>query len=75
MNRIKYYREQLKLTQKELGLQLSPPLGQGAVCNHEVGLRTPDVRQALSYARALGVSVEELFPVGDQETAGLPSVA
>ena len=73
MNRIKYFREKLDLTQKELGLRLSRPLRQGAVCNHEVGLRTPDVFQALDYAAVLGASVETLFPVGDEES--LPPAA
>ena len=68
MNNLKLFRERAGLTQTELGMRLSPVLKQAAVSNHEVGLRTPDVYQAVEYAKALGVTVEDLFPECERET-------
>ncbi|WP_414689241.1 MULTISPECIES: helix-turn-helix transcriptional regulator [unclassified Neptuniibacter] len=62
MNKIAEFRKLKSLSQAELGRSFDPPLRQSAVSNHEVGVRTPDVYQALHYARVLDVSVERLFP-------------
>lgn len=63
MNRLSEYRTLKGMSQSELGARLNPPLKQAGVSNHEVGVRTPDVYQAIRYASALGTSVETLFPL------------
>ena len=65
MNKLSHFRKQQNIAQPVLGALLVPPIKQAAVSMHERGERTPDVYQAIQYARALGVSVEELFPLTD----------
>lgn len=74
MNNLKVFRERAGYTQTELGAVLCPILKQSAVSNHEVGVRTPDVYQAIDYAKALGVTVEQIFAV-DLEDESLPPAA
>lgn len=76
MNNLRRYREHQGLTQSDLGNRISPRLRQSAVSNHEVGLRTPDVYQAIQYAQALNASVEEVFPLPVGESnSGMASTA
>lgn len=63
-NRIKYYREKRGLTQRALAARAY--CGVNSLCSWENGHRIPRVDTALCLARALGVTVDELF--GNEQT-------
>ncbi|OOH89511.1 hypothetical protein BMT54_06355 [Pasteurellaceae bacterium 15-036681] len=60
-NHIRKYREQLKLTQHELGKQLG--VTQATIGLYERGLREPNFEMTKKLATALQCSPADLFPV------------
>lgn len=63
-NRIKYYREKRGLTQRALAARAY--CGVNSLGSWENGRKIPRVDTALCLARALGVTVDELF--GNEQT-------
>ena len=63
-NRIKYYREKRGPTQRALAARAY--CGVNSLCGWENGRRIPRVDTALCVARALNVTVDELF--GNEQT-------
>lgn len=66
-NKVRYYRTQRFLTQDELG-RIIGVQGQ-TVANIEKGKHKPRPKTARELAKALGVSVGELFPAEDDHVA------
>lgn len=58
-NRIKYYRKQCGLTQRQLAARIYCCVN--SLSSWENGHKIPGVNSALLLARALGVRVEDLF--------------
>lgn len=58
-NRIKQYRNERNMTQKQLGDKAGITENQAGYI--ERGVHTPSVKTALALASALGVAVEDLF--------------
>jgi len=62
-NFIKKFRQYKNLTQKQLAQKSH--VSTRAVQNYERGERLPDVQTAQRIAQALGVKVDDLYPVND----------
>lgn len=64
-NKILNFRTKAGLTQRQLAELLSTPYQQ--LQRWENGERVPSVHNAISIARALDTTVEELFPIDEEE--------
>lgn len=74
-NKIKYYRNQLNLTQEELGIKMGTK--KATVSNWETGYRSPQQDTLFELADILKISINDLFPpVGNiieiKETKNIP---
>ena len=67
-NNIEQYRKIAKLSQKELAERLG--VGLGTIQRYEQGLILPSLIQLTGIANVLGVPVELLFVIGENETMG-----
>ena len=59
--KLREYREEKGLTQKELGKILD--LNWRTISAYENGLRKPPMKTAVNLSRILGVPIDKLFPV------------
>lgn len=59
MNKIKIFRKEKGLSQEQLAEIMK--VGQSTIANWEIGLRYPNVRQAIRLAEILDTTVEELY--------------
>lgn len=64
-NRVREFRKQLRITQAELGAQVG--VSRQSIVSTEKGDYAPSVYLALRLARTLGTSVEDLFPLTEEE--------
>ena len=71
-NKIRYYRNENKMTQDDLAKKLG--LGKGTISNYESGYRTPQESRLFELAEVLGVSINDLFPPTTNEDEGIKRI-
>lgn len=71
-NKIRYYRNENKMTQDDLAKKLG--LGKGTISNYESGYRTPQESRLFELAEALGVSINDLFPPTTNKDEGIKRI-
>ena len=59
MNRIKFFREKNKLSQKDISEKLG--VKQSTISDWEREYRNPSIKKAIALAKALNTTVEELY--------------
>ncbi|MCK0092863.1 helix-turn-helix transcriptional regulator [Rhodococcus sp. HNM0563] len=64
-NRVREFRKEKRLTQAELGAQVG--VSRQSIVSTEKGDYAPSVYLALRLAESLGTTVEELFPLSEEE--------
>ena len=64
-NRVREFRKKMRITQAELGAQVG--VSRQSIVSTEKGDYAPSVYLALRLARNLGTTVEELFPLTEEE--------
>ena len=65
-NRVREFRKQLRITQAELGERVG--VSRQSIVSTEKGDYAPSVYLALRFARTLGTTVEDLFPLTEEDS-------
>jgi len=65
-NRVREFRKQLRITQAELGERVG--VSRQSIVSTEKGDYAPSVYLALRLARTLGTTVEDLFPLTEEDS-------
>ncbi|MDV2476622.1 helix-turn-helix transcriptional regulator [Rhodococcus zopfii] len=64
-NRVREFRKHLRITQAELGTEVG--VSRQSIVSTEKGDYAPSVYLALRLARTLGTTVEDLFPLTEED--------
>ncbi|MGW7889948.1 helix-turn-helix domain-containing protein [Staphylococcus xylosus] len=71
-NKIRLYRNSMNLTQDQLGKKLDTK--KATISNYETGYRTPQQDDLFEIAKALNISIDDLFPERQKESNNIATI-